>query len=97
MLDLLRGAIGEGGGGELLVNDFLTNDIAGGETQRPVCAESFGEVEVEGVVWHLVGVGYGDGIVAARKSDTAPYTDKAFSDAVVEDGATPASALVGVE
>lgn len=62
-----------------------------------MCAKSFGEVEVEGVVWHLVGVGYGDGIVAAHESDTAPYTDKAFSDAVVEDGATPSGALVGVE
>lgn len=62
-----------------------------------MCAESFGEVEVEGVVWHLVGVRYGDGIVAAHESDTAPNTDKAFSDAVVEDGATPSSALVGVE
>ena len=97
MLDLTGGAVGEGGVRQLLVNDFLAYDIAGGEADSPVVAEGFGEVEVEGVVGHLVGVGYGDGIVAACESDAAPDTDETFADTVVEDGATPAGALVGVE
>ena len=97
LLDLAGRAVGEGGGGELLVNDFLAYDIAGGEADSPVVAESLGEVEVERIVGHLVGVGYGDGIVAACESDAAPDTDEAFADTVVEDGATPACALVGVE
>ena len=97
MLDLAGGAVGEGGVCQLLVNDFLANDIAGGEADGPVVAEGLGEVEVERVVGHLVGVGYGDGIIAACESDAAPDTDEAFADTVVEDGATPAGALVGVE
>ncbi len=81
----------------MLVNDFLTDGIACGEAQYPVFAERLREVEVECIVWHLVGVGYGDGIIAARESDAPPDTNEAFADAVVEDGATPASAPVGVE